>query len=122
MTNKSSFGTHSKERETKRDNAATAFTGAPNKRACTFSLLPVTEIFPILHFSDMALEFGDVRYWMNSGKHMLALSISEFDPQRTLGRVPGPHRKWVCSARGRISRSILIALEVFANLDVGVFL
>ena len=31
----------------------------------------------------MALEFGDVRYWMNSGKHMLAWSFSEFDPERT---------------------------------------
>ena len=28
---------------------------------------------------DMALELGDVRYWMNSGKHMLALSFSAFD-------------------------------------------
>jgi hypothetical protein len=31
----------------------------------------------------MALELGDVRYWMNSGKHMLALSFSVFDPQET---------------------------------------
>jgi hypothetical protein len=28
----------------------------------------------------MALELGDVRYWMNSGKHLLALSFSGFDP------------------------------------------
>jgi hypothetical protein len=28
----------------------------------------------------MALEFGDVRYWMNSGKHLLAMSFSEFGP------------------------------------------
>jgi hypothetical protein len=27
------------------------------------------------HFSDMALEPGDVRYWMNSGRHLLALSF-----------------------------------------------
>ena len=32
------------------------------------------------HLSDMALELCDVRYWMNSGKHMLALSFSVFDP------------------------------------------
>ena len=31
--------------------------------------------FRLWHFSDMALELGDVRYWMNSGKHMLAASI-----------------------------------------------
>ncbi|MGC2319748.1 MAG: hypothetical protein WA615_25165 [Bradyrhizobium sp.] len=32
----------------------------------------------------MALELGDVRYWMNSGKDMLALSFSGFDPMLTL--------------------------------------
>jgi hypothetical protein len=26
---------------------------------------------------------GNVRYWMNSGKHMLALSFSGFDPRQT---------------------------------------
>jgi hypothetical protein len=31
----------------------------------------------------MALGLGDVRYWMNSGKHMLALSFSGFDPNPT---------------------------------------
>jgi hypothetical protein len=31
----------------------------------------------------MALELGDVRYWMNSGKHLLSLSFSGFDPSRT---------------------------------------
>src|SRR5258707_14397800 len=31
----------------------------------------------------MALELGDVRYWMNSGKHLLSLSFSGFDPNRT---------------------------------------
>ena len=29
---------------------------------------------------------GDVRCWVNSGSHLLALSISEFDPTRTDGR------------------------------------
>jgi hypothetical protein len=32
----------------------------------------------------MALELGDVRYWMISGKHMFALSFSGFDPSATL--------------------------------------
>jgi len=27
---------------------------------------------------------GDVRYWVNSGKHVLSLSFSGFDPNRTL--------------------------------------
>jgi hypothetical protein len=29
-----------------------------------------------------ALELSDVRYWINSGKHMLAMSFSGFDPTR----------------------------------------
>jgi len=29
---------------------------------------------------------GDVRYWVNSGNHMLSLSFSGFDPIRTLRR------------------------------------
>jgi hypothetical protein len=28
----------------------------------------------------------DVRYWMNSGKHVLGLSFCGFDPKRTLRR------------------------------------
>jgi hypothetical protein len=32
----------------------------------------------------MALELGDVRYWMNSGKHLLTVSFSGFDPFHTL--------------------------------------
>jgi hypothetical protein len=35
------------------------------------------------HQTDMTLELGDVRYWMNSGKHLLAVSFSDFDPTRT---------------------------------------
>jgi hypothetical protein len=31
----------------------------------------------------MALELGDVRYWMNSRKHLLTVSFSGFDPDRT---------------------------------------
>jgi hypothetical protein len=33
---------------------------------------------------------SDVRCWVNSGKHLLALSISEFDPIRTCDGFP----KW----------------------------
>ena len=31
----------------------------------------------------MALELDDVRYWMNSGKHLLMVSFSGFDPTET---------------------------------------
>jgi hypothetical protein len=33
------------------------------------------------HETDMPKYLGDVRYWVNSGKHLLALSFSGFDPQ-----------------------------------------
>jgi hypothetical protein len=33
----------------------------------------------------MALEFGDVRCWKNSGKHMLAVSFSAFNALGRLG-------------------------------------
>ena len=35
------------------------------------------------HETDMPKYLGDVRCWVNSGKHMLALSFSAFDPIRT---------------------------------------
>jgi hypothetical protein len=38
------------------------------------------------HQTDMAKYLGNVRYWMNSGKHLLALSFSGFDPTQTLRR------------------------------------
>jgi hypothetical protein len=38
------------------------------------------------HISDMALELGEVRYWMNSGKHLLTMSVSGFDPSVWTGR------------------------------------
>jgi len=34
--------------------------------------------------TDMPKHLGDVRYWVNSGKHLLSLSFSGFDPTRTL--------------------------------------
>ena len=38
------------------------------------------------HEAEMPKYLGDVRCWVNSGSHLLALSISEFDPTRTDGR------------------------------------
>ena len=35
------------------------------------------------HETDMPKYLGDVRCWVNSGKHLLSLSFSGFDPKRT---------------------------------------
>jgi len=35
------------------------------------------------HETDMPKYLGDVRCWVNSGKHLLALSFSGLDPERT---------------------------------------
>jgi len=35
------------------------------------------------HEPDMPKYLGGVRCWVNSGKHMLALSSSQFDPSRS---------------------------------------
>jgi hypothetical protein len=35
--------------------------------------------------TDMPKYLGDLRCWANSGKHLLSLSFSAFDPIRTLG-------------------------------------
>ncbi|HXM51277.1 MAG TPA: hypothetical protein VN956_25765 [Pyrinomonadaceae bacterium] len=43
------------------------------------------EDFWFWHFSDMALVLGDVRSSGQSGKHLLALSFSGFDPFRKSG-------------------------------------
>ena len=37
------------------------------------------------HETDMPKYLGDVRYWVNSGKHLLSLSFSGFDTKRTCG-------------------------------------
>ena len=37
----------------------------------------------VWHEAEMPKYLGKVRYWMNSGKHMLALSFSGFDPNPT---------------------------------------
>jgi hypothetical protein len=44
MLSKKSFDTHSKEQGINRGNAGTALTGAPNRRAYIFSLVPGTDI------------------------------------------------------------------------------
>jgi hypothetical protein len=36
------------------------------------------------HRTDMPTLLSDVRCWVNSGKHLLAASISPFDPYATL--------------------------------------
>jgi hypothetical protein len=35
----------------------------------------------------MPTALRNVRYWLNSGKHLLALSFSGFDPQETSARM-----------------------------------
>ena len=35
---------------------------------------------------------SDVRYWMNSRRHLLAKSISGFDPERTWGGMGQRHQ------------------------------
>ena len=44
--------------------------------------------FRIRHKTDIPKYLGDVRYWVNSGKHMLALRFSGFD-LRIVGRSNG---------------------------------
>jgi hypothetical protein len=34
------------------------------------------------HETDMPKSLGDVRCWVNSGKHLLSLSFSGFDPEQ----------------------------------------
>src|SRR5258705_2777261 len=49
------------------------------------------------HQTDMPKYLGDVRCWVNSGKHLLALSFSGFDPNRTF--VPAGERSTTSSRR-----------------------
>jgi hypothetical protein len=42
-------------------------------------------VFAAPHMLARSGYLGDVRYWMNSGKHVLALSFSEFDPIPEVG-------------------------------------
>jgi hypothetical protein len=43
---------------------------------------------------------GKVRYWMNSGQHVLAMSFSEFDPEPTSILAPAWRRQVLCSGIG----------------------
>jgi hypothetical protein len=43
--------------------------------------------FSYWHETDIPKYLGNVRYWVNSGKHVLASSISEFDPELTERRI-----------------------------------
>ena len=40
--------------------------------------------FRFWHATDMPKYLGNVRYWVNSGRHVLALSFSGFDPEADL--------------------------------------
>jgi hypothetical protein len=51
------------------------------------------------HETDMPTVLSDVRCWVNSGKHMLALSFSGFDPRRSSGLLDDFIRE--CEHRGR---------------------
>src|SRR5450755_3512328 len=53
---------------------------------------------------------GDFRSWRRTGRARCGGTIHAYDPTRKWG-----------AARGRFPRSFLIALEVLANLNVGVF-
>jgi hypothetical protein len=47
------------------------------------------------HVSDMPTLLSDVRCWVNSGKHLLAASISPFDPELTERRIrASPYGAW----------------------------
>jgi len=43
----------------------------------------ISVMSPLGHETDMPKYLGDVRCWLNSGKHVLALSFSGFDPDQT---------------------------------------
>src|SRR5258705_13692235 len=49
--------------------------------------------FRYWHETDMPKYIGDVRCWVNSGKHMLSLSFSAFDPYRSSSAL-----RWRCGA------------------------
>ena len=38
---------------------------------------------PLRHETDIRKYLGDVRCWVNSGKHLLSLSVSGVDPEQT---------------------------------------
>src|SRR5258708_32736678 len=58
------------------DNASVTFGGIA-------AVIAATRNVTSWHETDMPKYLGDVRCWVNSGKHMLSLSFSGFDPTRT---------------------------------------
>jgi hypothetical protein len=50
---------------------------------CVSKHLMVRAHFRSWHETDLPKYLGDVRCWVNSGNHMLSLSFSGFDPNRT---------------------------------------
>ena len=62
----------------------------------------------------MVLVLGDVRYWLNSGKHMLALSFSDVDPKQAKGRLFRSLNKWKyrrCGSTVSFKHGVLRAME-----------
>jgi hypothetical protein len=52
------------------------------------------------HRTDMPTLLSDVRCWVNSGKHLLAASISHFDPSRALALAWRLRTDMLCRALG----------------------
>jgi len=52
---------------------------------------------------DMPKYLGDVRCWVSSGKHLLSLSFSGFDPKQTSKGVQG--MSFAASEFGKIKRN-----------------
>jgi len=50
------------------------------KEECTDEVIEKSADFRVWHVTDLPKYLGNVRYWVNSGKHVLALSFSGFDP------------------------------------------
>jgi len=64
---------------------------------------------------------SDVRYWMNSGRHMLAASSSGLDPEQSLDGI-NPTRRRNRSQDGSRRRElnlIKLIVEVMRGLPVG---
>src|SRR5258705_8346244 len=67
------------------------------------------------HETDMPKYLGDVRCWVNSGNHMLALRFSAFDPQRTLSRIYSTMFALSTIDGGMLSSSAFTVFELTVN-------
>ena len=68
------------------DKLLQALNASPHRRLCREPRSrPDRCLFAVhtWHETDMPKDLGDVRCWVNSGKHMLAWSFSGFDPVQT---------------------------------------